>query len=485
MIVETKMWKGNSKGTGFIRIPKDFTEFFDVNDNIKVQIKNGSLSPSFFATIRDYKGFVGVYVPKNTFSSNNLIGKKLKVSLDKIKGFHSKLGTDGRLYIPKFYAEELKLDRDDILLIEARINDSKINRFCEINKRVRKNTTEYFCMFSPELKKMSGTFKIRRKLKKDLQMPKIAKYVLKDLNYGVINDNTIIIFYHKKTLKINPLINLKDLVYYIGCFFADGTKRGSTWGIVASTFDQARFYYKMYKKMIKDPQLHFYISVSSEKMPNKSDLIKKWKKETGININKIRFHKTQTHSKKIHKYGSLVMRDYRKVVQIYHNKLLEYICDYINQNDDEKLALDFIFGVLEGDGCAGARKRGHITIASNKRDAKVLEKILRITGLDSKITKEGKGKISIRLNSLGILKDISSFKDKVFRYYPKRKKKFVKRFCNIGAVKLILGKQDYASSWVKAWLKRKGILNDKYQLTLKGKKIRNHLLNMMKEVNVK
>jgi len=468
-----------------MRIPKNFTKFFDVNDNVKVQIRNEEFSHYFFATIRDYKGFAGVYVPKKICLNNNLLGKKIKVSLGKIKGFHSKLGSDGRLYIPKSIAEKLKLDRDDILQIGGRIDHYKINKFCEINKRVRKNSTEYFCMFSSELKKKGGIFKIRKKLKKDSQMPKIVKYALKDLNYGVIDKNTIIIFHHIKTLKINLLINLKDLVYYIGCFFADGTKRGDTWGIVASTFEQAIFYYKMYKKIIKDLQLHFYISISSVKMPTKNDLIKKWKRETGINVNKMRFHKTRTHSKKINEYGSLVMKDYRKVVQIYHNKLLEYICDYISRTNDKKLALDFMFGVLEGDGCAGARKRGHITITSNKRDVKVLEKILRITGLDFKITEEGERKISIRLNSLGILKNISSFKNNVFRYYPKRKKKFVQRFCNMGATKFILGQQQYASGWVKSWLKKEDILNEKYQLTLKGKKIRNDLLDMMKEVNVK
>ena len=179
------------------------------------------------------------------------------------------------------------------------------------------------------------------------------------------------------------------------------------------------------------------------------------------------------------------MKEYRKVVQIYYNKLLEFICNYIIKNDDKKSAIDFICGVLEGDGCAAAKKRGHITISSNINDVKLLEKILKISNLDFKITKEGDNKVSIRLNSLSILKNLNLLKDRVFHYYPKRRKIFIERFCSIGAIKFILSKQTHASGWVKAWLKKEDILNEKYQLTSKGRKIRNDLLSMMKEVNIK
>jgi hypothetical protein len=180
------------------------------------------------------------------------------------------------------------------------------------------------------------------------------------------------------------------------------------------------------------------------------------------------------------------MREYRRITQLFYNRLLDYVLNKIIENKDKKLALEFICGILEGDGSPSSRNRGHIIISTNDRDAKTLRRLLEIIELNFKIVKEKtSGKTYIRVNSLGILKIFDLLKDKIFHYYSRRRRKFIERFCNIGATKFILGRQKYTSSRVKSWLKREGILNNKYQLTSKGRKIRDDLLEIMKEVNVK
>ena len=195
MEVETKMWKGNNRGTGFIRIPEKSSNF-NLNENVKIKIRTEESCYPFYGRIKDYKGFIGVYVPKNICFNNDLIGKKIKICLEKIKGFYSKLSSDGKLYIPISYAKKMKLNKNDIVLVETKINNLNVKKFCEIKKRERIRKTEYFCMFSPKFKEKDGIFVIKRILKRGSKLSGMIRYALKNLNYGIIDNDIIIIFYH-------------------------------------------------------------------------------------------------------------------------------------------------------------------------------------------------------------------------------------------------------------------------------------------------
>ena len=53
---------------------------------------------------------------------------------------------------------------------------------------------------------------------------------------------------------------MPNLTFYLGAYFADGTRKGNSWGICASIFEQAKYYLKMHKFLIKDSKPEFTIS---------------------------------------------------------------------------------------------------------------------------------------------------------------------------------------------------------------------------------
>jgi hypothetical protein len=480
MIIRGKVWIGNKKGAGFVRLTKN-TQDLHLKDNIKVSILDGnSILTTFYASLASYKNYIGFYIPQKICSFYKLLGKEIEFEVEKVNGFYAKLGNDGRLYLPYKIACKLQLKPNELILVEGQVENITKAKLCKIKVRKKNNKKEYFCIFSSELKNKSGLFVIKNKLPKySLKEP--LRSILKDLNYGILDNRKIVILQHKSELHINPQIRLDyNLFYYLGCYFADGTRK-NTWAITASTFNQAKFYKEMHEKLILNPEYESsYISISLIK-DKKVDLEKiknLWEKVCGIKVKSIRTRINNGDSPKTHLYGSLVIRDNRKVTLLYYQKLLNYALTYITKGD-KKAALNFIFGVLEGDGSPSARKRGHIVITSNKDDIFILREILKIADLDYSIQRYG-NRVYVRLNALGLLSKLELIWDKIFAYYPERRKKFIERFSKIGAVRFIIGEQNYCAPWVKSWLRKNGILNENYELTPKGKRIKNLLKKMIK-----
>ncbi len=481
MKFKSVVWRGNKMGAGFVRIPKNYYNHFKVGESAKVKILDEETTSVFYSTISNYKEYRGFYIPQGICIGRKLLGKLVKVEVKKLEGFHSRLMSDGRLYIPKAVAEKFNLKENDLIVIKGNVNGKNLERICKTCLRKRRNKVEYFCIFSRDYSGLEGVFQVKRKLTKG-KLSSILKFVLTNVNYGKLDKERIIVFFTKKKpivisskLKIN-----NDLVYYLGCYFADGTKRGGNWGIVASTFEQANFYLKMHKRLILNPDLHSYISVTSKKPVDKDELIKKWKGKCLIEIENVRVRRTDKHPRKINPYGSLILKEYAQSIQLFYRRLLEYTIQKIVKEKNRKLALNFFCGVLEGDGSPSSYPPGSILVASNKNDVKILEKMLEICGL--KFWKEKiSNKISIRVNALTILKEIEILSKKIFKYYPSRRKKLVERLCKVGAVRFILGKQDYCSYWVRIWLRNNGILDKNYELTSRGLRIKNCLFRMIDE----
>jgi bifunctional DNA-binding transcriptional regulator/antitoxin component of YhaV-PrlF toxin-antitoxin module len=483
MKIREKVWRGNKKGAGFVRLTKN-TQDLRLKDKIKVNILDGnSILATFYASLASYKNYIGFYIPQKICSFYKLLGKEVEFEVEKINGFYTKLGNDGRLYIPYEIASELQLKPNELILIKGQVENITETKVCKIKVREKNSKKEYFCIFSSELKNKSGLFTIKSKLPKyNLKEP--LKSILKNLNYGILDNRKIVILQHKSKLDINPQVEPDDnLFYYFGCYFADGTKK-NTWAITASTFDQAKFYKEMHKKLILNPEYESsYISISlrKDKRVDLEEIKKLWKKACGIEVKSIKTRIINGNSLKTHLYGSLVIRDNRKVTLLYYQKLLNYVITYIINKKDKKAAFNFICGVLEGDGSPSARKRGYIVIASNKEDVVILREILKIANVDYSIQKYG-NRMCVRLNALGLLSKLELIWDKIFAYYPERRKKFIERFSKIGAVRFIIGEQNYCASWVKSWLRKNGILDKNYELTPKGKKIKRILKKMIKSI---
>lgn len=481
MKMTSKIWRGNNRGVGFATIPKKYERMFDKNETVKV---SGADIAPLFAKIKIHKKRSGVYIPKETCSG--LIGKKIDVVFEKVGGFHSTLGSDGRLYIPNHLAGKFKLAGNDIVLIRGTINGHTKEKACLVKKRERGAKREDMVMFDSKLSGSSGIFNIMRKLPKTIKCSKFVKSAISDFNCGQIDKNKIILYFGKMNpLVINPNFESSALPYFLGAYFSDGMKKGFNWGITASTFEQARFYVGMHRKLILNSEVSAFVTFTSRVKNDtvRKDLTRKWSRVVDIDLNykKVRLVKTKVKfAPNRNKNGSLTIREGKQALLLYYNRLVKTLLIDMKQNP--AIGFDFLCGVLEGDGCANARKRGHISIASNRVEKNVIAYVLNILDMKYNTYKEEKNKYTIRIGALELIKNLPILKDKIFKYYPKRRKKFIERFCNVGAVRFILGRQLKASAWVKTYLRKNDILNKEYGLAPYGMKVRKCLKEMLKEI---
>ena len=155
--------------------------------------------------------------------------------------------------------------------------------------------------------------------------------------------------------------------------------------------------------------------------------------------------------------------------------MLEFLLNKIKRENNKGLALDFILGVLEGDGSVSAKKRGHIIITSNFKELKILEEIVKIADIKSKLYMEGQNKGYIRIWSLEVIQNIPILKNKLFEYYPKRRRILKERLAQTGCARFLVGKSKKTSNCLIGQLNDYGILDGKGNLTELGKKIQKDL----------
>lgn len=475
--------KGNNKGTGFTYLPKDKIKLFNLGDVVSVRLSKDK----FFAKIISYSHRLGLYIPRYIAIRNNLINAKVEIRLKKVDGFYAKMYSDGRVYIPKDIIENQKLKNNDIVLIKG-IEDGITVRekFSRVHIIKRKNrSSEYLCIFDKIFYKKRLLFRIEKRSqgnRKDLNQ--IAVQLLKDMHYAFVAEDSVIVFKGNKVpVILNTKIEYPDIAFYLGAYFADGTKKGNSWAICASTFEQARYYLKMHNLLIKDSEPEFTISytninnLNNEKI--KRRLAEMWEEKTGIKIDKLRIRKPSGElNGKWNKYGTLVIKEHKQILLDLYNALLEFLIKEILSKRDKQLALNFICGVMEGDGYAAANPVGSIKIWTNKKDLPLLKNVFEVIEIKYKTSKHDFNKYSLDVGALEILRNFHFLKDKIFVLYPKRRKTLLERLKTVGAVKF-LTENHKSTNWVKAWLKDNSFCNRNYKITDKGLRLGNDLIIAM------
>ncbi|MBU3941216.1 MAG: hypothetical protein KKH88_04785 [Nanoarchaeota archaeon] len=478
--------KGNNKGAGFIRIPLQIRNKFSIKDQYKIRLNSKII---FYSKIRNYRGN-GIFIPTDLNIKNKLYKQKVEVQMEKINGFFTKVGSDGRIYIPNFY----NLKNKDIILINITINKNNFKKICVVNSTKRKKTKELMCMLGKGLSGKKGIFKIGKKFDRNklTKSSKLFKKLLINFNFVEINKNNILVFYgNHNPFTLNKKINLNEFAHYLGCYFSDGTKKGNHWAMSASTFEQANYFKEKHKKIILDSNIAISLTYTNYQEKDlellKNKLIKKWSKKTGLILKnkKIRIIKTKTkYAPNRNPYGSLRIREDRKLVQIYYNRLLNHLLNTIYKENDKVLAFNFICGVMEGDGCVNSKTHSHIIISTNSSEIEILKKVCDKNNIKSSVRRWENDKydrVDLVIGSLEIIKNISILKDKLFKYYPKRRKILQERLGNTGCAKFLLGKNKKTSNWLIGQLNQYKILDGKGNLTKFGKKVRKDLKEFLEK----
>lgn len=475
----------NKRLTGFLKIPDKFASKIKVHNNVEVVIND----QKFFGQIVKFSGAIGVYVPKEI--AKNYIGKVVKIKLGETKKSYAKVGSDGRIYLPLDLVRNMRLENNDIICIVISDSQTIVRRYSEVKMRKRVNKIEYKCIIGSDLAGKRVCFnveKLTKTVKLSSNFVDISEF-LANTNFAQLPDGNLIIFKCKIPIIINPKINLHDIALYMGAYYSDGTKKGNNWAICASTFNQANYYYKMHEKITRHSDIEFVISYTNVAEENESNIINRlkceWAKNFGNYPYKFRIRTPSGKAfGKVNKFGTLIMREHRIALLDFYNMILGKLSDAVKKGD-KKLAVDFLCGVLEGDGCVPSKTHGHVIIATNNQEYHAIEVAFGIAGIKSKTVWESPTRVFIRIGSLEILRNFDVLKNKIFALYPKRRRRLFESLHKVGAVQFLLDQNHRSPVWIKTWLKENEFIDKDYKLTMKGKKLRNDLRRCIKSVTVK
>lgn len=483
-----KIKQANSAGTGFIHFPHSISLNFTEGDFAVVQF----LHCRFFVNIVHVDKKLGVYIPKYFTLYGQLIGTTLNVIIQTIDGFYASVARDGTVYLPHKIITDYNLDKNDIIALTVFQNENTpvvFYRKIYVLVRESRRIKEYIIRIPKLFSKQNVTFQIRKLSPHFVRSDStLVSYLVQGMNFAFTESRSLVVFQgHKIPSLLNANLEWIDIARYLGAYFSDGTKKGNSWAIAASTFSQGRWYLQMHKKIISDANPDFVIVYTAyDSFAVKKELEEKlqteWEKEIGVPIKNVRFVVGRgQRNNKWHEHGTLVIREHRQILlSVYRNLLIGFI-EKLDASKDKNLAWEFLFGILEGDGCAPAARRGHLLIATNQNEYPIIEKILSILQLRFKTIKEENNqfcKYYIRIGVLELLRNFSIVEPRIFSYYPSRRNLFFRRLHTTGVARFFT--QDHTpASWVKTWLQNNGFVGFNYQLTHKGGELRTALVRTM------
>ncbi|OLS24794.1 MAG: hypothetical protein HeimC2_20990 [Candidatus Heimdallarchaeota archaeon LC_2] len=285
--------------------------------------------------------------------------------------------------------------------------------------------------------------------------------LIPDGHFGKMDDKTVILFKGGHSpIEIPLKIDVGENVHYMGCYFADGTKKGHAWKINASTPEQAMYYNKIYDKLL--PSEDFKFKVTYSKTPSDvrtadeitRDIKKYWEEKTdnSFSVGKVYIVDAKVDAAlNRNKYGSLEIKNDKGLVMQFHQKMLDQTMEIISNSNDRKLLWDFVHGILEGDGyVAGGAERLGLGISCNIDNYEFIQDILDKLGIqfrtDTFDSDSGRSNgVQIQFGLFEILKNFKDIKDDVFQYYPKRADRLFDRMQDQSTVQHMLGKRSQSS----------------------------------------
>ncbi|MHA1419923.1 MAG: hypothetical protein ACTSPO_13485, partial [Candidatus Heimdallarchaeaceae archaeon] len=278
IVWERKLSKGNSKGTGWLSVPRELESSMKLNSHYNLFLhdeEKGHLE--ILVKLVENKGYLGFYIPKTLCEKHALLRKKVEVMIEQSEYFPTQISADKRIYLPYSYVTENDIKENELYEIEIVVGGLAFGEVVLISKTDRSSASrqdEYtitirLCAIP---KKVRAKVKFIRKIKvlSSVTPPLPEEYFyLPSLFHGAIMGkiypNEMIIFKGNHVPIITPItIKLEDYIHYFGCYYADGTKVGYGWSTNASTPEQARYYMKKYNELVFNDLLDFNLTYSQK-----------------------------------------------------------------------------------------------------------------------------------------------------------------------------------------------------------------------------
>src|SRR4030042_5483885 len=104
------VYKANKRGTGFVRLPEDRFTKNDIGKQLKIFLRLNNKTIELCPKVCYYLK-IGFYIPTALCNKYSLINNEISFSCEEVEGFISKVGYDGRIYLPNELGKNLKLEQ--------------------------------------------------------------------------------------------------------------------------------------------------------------------------------------------------------------------------------------------------------------------------------------------------------------------------------------------------------------------------------------
>jgi hypothetical protein len=491
---EKRVAKGNSKGTGWISLPREIEERVELGTYYDLSMYDGAkINLDLTVKLVQYSGCWGFYIPKALCEKHSLIRKRVEIMIKESEYFPAQISADKRIYLPYSYVVENEIKENELYEIEIVVDGLAFGEVVLISKTDRSKISrrdEYIitirlCAIP---KKVRAKVKFIRKIKvlSPVKPPLPEEYFyIPSLFHGAImgkiDPNEMIIFKGNHVPIITPItIKLEDYIHYFGCYYADGTKVGPGWSTSASTPEQAKYYIEKYNELIFNDVLDFGLTYSQKPSDKRKeeevrkDLQEYWKREASIDIRRKRIKiRTTKHDNplKWNRCGSLRICAYKTQVLDLHMGLLGEIVYYLKSCENKKHLWNFLFGILEGDGSVrGGNQRFGVGFSCHETDEIIrqsLDKLQINYAVDlSRIRNETGSGIQIDFWLFEVLSNLDLLYHNLFKYYPKRRKTIIERLLKQSTVRYIIGEINHLSPVSRIFFFEKTIQLDLIKETL-------------------
>lgn len=482
----SRIRKGNARGTGWLSASSAISDKLEVGKWYDLVLKkSGNRRLNLFLKCSYYRHRTGFYVPRAVCHEHSLLGKDVKTCATCSEYFQSRIDEDKRIRIPYSIVDSHDLEHEHVWNAEIIINEKSFVEpvlITVIARRSNKRRNEYTILVRFHQIETSTDAKVRFLCRLETVATIPEKHtpglmylpsLFSDATMAIMEPNCMVIFLGNHMPIVCPIrLPFDAIVHYMGCYFADGTKRGHGWSINASTAEQAEYYIQCYHSIIHNPKLVFGLVFS--RFPSdlrcendlRNELVSKWSSVDNVDL---RFNRTHIRvckseaPRKWNENGSLRIRDNRHLVVLLHVCLLNATVDALAARRNTEQAWQMLFGILEGDGAvAGGSQRFGLSVATNTADEWVVRLILAILNLDHRVDRgrvtRGLGQgIAITIGLTTMVSQFDFFVKHVFQYYPKRRKRFVDRILELPMIQYLQGKKDTISNFTLKLIRDNGM----------------------------
>ena len=155
--------------------------------------------------------------------------------------------------------------------------------------------------------------------------------------------------------------------------------------------------------------------------------------------------------RKWNKCGTLDITDNRNLVMEIHLRILSEVVEVVKHNVNDEYNWQFLFGILEGDGYVAGGKDGFGIGFSTHLSDKVIENALIRLGINYRVdrsrVKDGTySGITFEFGLFEVLQNLETLSENLFKYYPKRRDRFITRLINQASVEYVLKRKQSLSA---------------------------------------